>query len=289
MAYIIHKTGEVEDKIRDLAQNETLLMGDSRSQRLNGSLFSSQTAHFGSPAEHYYYTYHKLRRIVQVENHKLERVVLTLSIHNFSPMYNRLNNSDFAEGKTSLQRHLYFVPFDELIVGGKLKPWDLSGNSLLKSIYGGPYWGGHRISKHANPNSSVIATTLNVQFTKSDDEPTFAYSNRVYALKIDSLCKAEDISLFVVSSPYHKNYLSQISDEYVTYFYDVIDEMQHAVHVDYLSEEPDVMWMSDANHLNETGANLYSEKINDEVHSGLLVTNRKRKRRYSRARKNAKM
>ena len=160
--YHISKS-KVDSKLNEFSEYQILLMGDSQIQRLNGELISERTKNIASAGEHYYFTYQKLLTLFENKNHKIGKLILGVSIHNFAPVYNRLFNIDFPEGKNSLKRYIYFIrPFDNsnfiASFGGLFK-------SVFSGIYSTPDWGGYKESTNSNPNKD-LATLKELIFTK---------------------------------------------------------------------------------------------------------------------------
>jgi hypothetical protein len=57
--YLVVKSN-VDAKLEKMGAHETLIMGDSQMQRINGKYFSSTTKNTASSGEHFYITYNKL-------------------------------------------------------------------------------------------------------------------------------------------------------------------------------------------------------------------------------------
>ena len=103
------KKSKTDSKLTALSEHPVLLMGDSQIQRLRGDYISQGAKNLASSGEHYYFTYQKLQTLVQNKNHRIDTLILGVSIHNFAPIYNRLFNLNFPEGEKSLKRYLYFM------------------------------------------------------------------------------------------------------------------------------------------------------------------------------------
>ena len=263
--YNISKSS-IDSKLNKLSEEyQFLLMGDSQIQRLNGELISKGTKNIASSGEHYYFTYQKLLKLVKNKNHKFDKLILGVSIHNFAPVYNRLFNIEFPAGKKSLERYLYFIhPFDDsnFLNGfdGLLKP-------IFSGIYSTPDWGGFYESNNSNPNMEIINSTFNMHFSIKQNEEKFSYSQRNYLYKIDSLCADNNIDLILVSTPYHYRYKEKIDAEYLDFFSETLKKINHRYHLNFIADKIDPSFMSDANHLNKFGAKCYSEIIRKEINA----------------------
>lgn len=260
---------DVDSKLNEISEYECLLMGDSQIQRLNGELITKSTINIASSGEHYYFSYNKLKRLVKNKNHSINKVILGVSVHNFAPVYNRLFNLDFPEGKNSLIRYLYFI---QLFDGSKFIDHvaKLPIGRLLLSVYSEPDWGGFIESNNANPTTEIIDTTFKMHFSVKNEEDKFSHSQREYLYKIDSLCAENNIDLIILSTPYHSKYKEKIKPEYYLYFAETLRNLKSNIHINFLSDKVDPNYMSDTNHLNKIGAKHYSEIIGKELKARML-------------------
>ena len=176
-----------------------------------------------------------------------------VSIHNFSPIYNQLFNVTTPEGKKSLERYLYFIDY--------FKPSDFlkqpsftHTKNIIKGLYKTPTINGFYESEKKNPDEKTIQRILDMHYSAKQDESAISGSQILYLNRIDSLCKAKNIDLFLVSTPYHANYKKKIKKEYIDVFYETIANLKTVDHINFLSDNPSINWMSDANHLNKDGA-----------------------------------
>lgn len=254
---------KVQSEAKRISEYKCLLMGDSQIQRFNSNLLNSGTKNIASSAEHYYFIYNKLLKVLQNKDHKVKTVILGVSIHNFAPVYNRLFDIRFAEGKLSLERYLSFIP--------SLNNNDFLNNarpplySVIKGVYKGGDWGGGTESNYSNPDTNTINRIFRMHFSIKENEEKYSQSQKKYLNKIDSLCLSHGIDLFICSLPYHPLYQNKIEEEYFEFFYQTISELKRYYHINFLLDIPKPDWMSDASHLNKEGAAIYSKKINEIV------------------------
>ncbi|MDA3867932.1 MAG: hypothetical protein PF489_14470 [Salinivirgaceae bacterium] len=255
---------KVDARLEKMSACETLIMGDSQMQRINGNFFSSNTKNLASSGEHFFITYEKLKQILSVPEPKLERIVLGVSVHSFAPVYNRMLDLSFPEGKRSWERYLYFLSSFTAPM-----PFDVDKAPMINSlegIYKGPDWGGLFESEHSNPDTATIDQIYKMHFSRKGNAEMFCENQKEYLYMIDSLCKANNITLFLCSTPYHPDYKKRIPDEYFDFFYETMSHFNPEQHINFLADSSKPQWMSDANHLNITGAKVYSEKINQIIH-----------------------
>ncbi len=255
---------KIDSKLSELSEYQCLLMGDSQIQRLHGELIAEKTINIASSGEHYYFTYNRLLTLLENKNHKINKVILGVSIHNFAPVYNRLFNIDFPEGENSLEKYIYFIRlFDDSNFISHFN--QLLNSNFISSIYSAPEWGGFYESNNSNPTTEIINKTFNIHFSIKQDEEKFSSSQKTYLYKIDSLCTSNNIDLILVSTPYHDKYKEQINTEYYNFFSETLIKLNHRYHINFLDDKIDPSLMSDANHLNVLGAKYYSEAIGKEI------------------------
>lgn len=254
---------QVKDEAQNISNYECLLMGDSQIQRLNSNLLATKTLNIASSAEHFYFTYSKLLKILQNKDYKVKKIILGVSVHNFAPVYNKLFSLKVQEGKSSLEKYLHFLssPYDKEFLNFRPFPFV----NAAKGIFKGSDWGGMYESNHSNPDEITISKTFEMHFSVGQSEEKYSDSQRKYLYKIDSLCLLSNIDLYICSLPYHPTYMARIKECYYDYFYETVGELKNAYHINFLSDIPRLDWMSDANHLNVDGAAIYSEKIDDII------------------------
>ncbi len=256
-----------KSKFENISNFETVLMGDSQMQRINTNYFDTKTHNFASKSEHYYFTYQKLLQLLN-NKHSIKRIVLGVSIHNFSPVYNRLFNASTPEGKKSLERYLYFINYFKSSDFIKRPTFDHTKN-IIKGLYKTPTFDGFFESEKKNPDDQIIKRILDMHYSVTENESAISNSQILYLNRIDSLCKAQNIDLYLVSTPYHTDYKNEIKKEYVDVFYETIGNLNNAHHINFLSDNPSPDWMSDANHLNKVGAAIYSKKMNAIINASI--------------------
>lgn len=262
LIYYFLQEKRVEDKFTEISAYEILLMGDSQLQRINPALFENKTYNFASSAEHYYFTYQKLERLFSIKDHNIRQVILGLSVHNFAPVYNRLIDLDHSEGKSSLAKYFYFLELEDHA------DWiedDLEVKAMVKAVLGKPEWGGFEQSVNESPKPEIINKIFNMHYRQGDDEDALATEQQIYLNRIDSLCKANEVELIYISTPYHPLYKKKIDPVYFNYFAKILQMMPKNFHINYLDFKIKPELMSDANHLNKKGATLFTSMIVNEL------------------------
>lgn len=190
--YFITKL-HVESELSEISGYENIIMGDSQMQRINPRSFRLNTYNFSNSAEHYYFTYQKIKRLLGREDHRIKQIILGISAHNFAPVYERLFDITEEEGRASLRQNFYFM---DLKNNDFFELSDLADISTLKGIYYKPGWGGYKSSELSDPDSSVINRIFRMHYL-NDDADTIPGSNpddiiRDYADNFFR-CDADDI------------------------------------------------------------------------------------------------
>ncbi|MCK4824023.1 hypothetical protein KA005_50185, partial [bacterium] len=132
-------------------------------------------------------------------------------------------------------------------------------------IYMEPDWGGISKFSTSNPDSTIIEIGYQDQFNVVSDESPYAFEQVIYLSKIDSLCNANDIDLFLVTLPYHSLYSSKIDTSYSRLLDQTIEGIKYARHLCFSDIDILPEFMSDGTHLNSKGSDIYSKMINDAI------------------------
>ncbi len=260
--YYLITLNKATSELERISQYECIIMGDSQMQRIKPSLFTCNTYSFASSAEHYYFSYQKIRKVLSCKDYKTRRIILGINPHVFAPVYSRRFNTEFPEGRENLLRFIYFL---DLKSQDFLKAKDFLSLNFVKGVFSGPDWGGISTSFNNNPDSTIINTVFGDQYRIMSNESPYASEQMIYLSKIDSLCHANEIDLLLVSLPYHSAYYSKIDTYYIDIFEENVEVVKYAKHINYLDARVDPELMSDGTHLNSNGSDLYSKRINDFI------------------------
>ena len=71
-----YKKLKVTAKLKKIASHETLIMADSRMQRIDPAYFNSSAYNFSSTGEHYYITYQKIKSLISFKNCHVKQILL---------------------------------------------------------------------------------------------------------------------------------------------------------------------------------------------------------------------
>ncbi|OFY49805.1 MAG: hypothetical protein A2W85_02440 [Bacteroidetes bacterium GWF2_41_31] len=271
--YFYHRTQVVSD-LQQISDYECLIMGDSQMQRIKPEMFDKRTFNFASSAEHYYFTYQKLKILLSFKDNNIKQVLLGISVASFAPVYCTLFNTDYMEGQSSLSRYLYFIPLKDRAFTQVKDFWT---RSMFKGIYNGPYWGGLKSSENENPDTNIINTIFETHYCVQKGEPRFSSEQLKYLTLINNLCIKNHVDLILLTLPYHQSYFNKIDSFYIQLFWHNIQTLNHVQCLNYLDDSISPSWMSDAVHLNIKGADYYSKEINDSINLDSGANNEEKK------------
>jgi hypothetical protein len=259
--YAYHKI-KLNAKFEKIATNYSyLIMGDSQTQRLSEDVFDKKTFNFSNKAEHYCFTYYKLKELFSQETYNTQLILLGVSVHNFSSIYQKLVDLDIEEGLSSLKNFVYYLNiFDNEVFSS----YDMiSRKEFYQGVLEGPLKNRVIRSSKKEPKKEDVLKVIEMHFSKDGLDKTV--DNQAYFLrKIVELCKENKVDIFFVTTPVHHQYKENIPQKELERFYQIVQKFD--IHqINYLdSVVPDSL-MSDGNHLNIQGANYYGGLISQEI------------------------
>ena len=260
-SYGYHKI-KLNAKFETIATNYSyLIMGDSQTQRLPEDVFDKKIFNFSNIAEHYCFTYYKLKQLFSQEKCNTKLILLGVSVHNFSSIYIKTFDLDKAEGLSSLKNFLYYLNiFDNEV-------FSFYDMILRKQFYQGVLKGPlkHRVirSSMKDPKKEDVLKGIEMHFSSEGLDKSI--DDQIYFLtKIVDLCNENKVDIVFVSTPVHHQYKENIPQKELKKFYQIVQKFD--VHqINYLeSVVPDSL-MSDGNHLNIQGAKYYGGLIAQEI------------------------
>ena len=259
--YGYHKI-RLNAKLETIATNYSyLVMGDSQTQRLSENVFDKTTFNFSNKAEHYCFTYYKLKQLFSKENRNTKLILLGVSVHNFSSIYHKLFDLDKGEGLSSLKNFLYYL---NIFDNEAFLFYDMvSRITFYQGVLKGPLKNKVIRSSKKEPNKEDIIKGIEIHFSKDVLGKT-EDSQEYFLRKIVDLCRENKVDVFFISTPVHHQYRENIPEKELEKFYQIVQKFN--VHqINYLdSVVPDSL-MSDGNHLNIQGAKYYGNLISQEI------------------------
>ncbi|HTE33199.1 MAG TPA: hypothetical protein VK666_22600 [Chryseolinea sp.] len=267
IALVVYLAGlpGVENEIGHIARSTpVLIVGDSQMQKYSPEFFGPNARNIASVGEHYFFTHLKLKRLFNVPDSKIKCVVIGVSVHNFSPMFQNYISPRAPEGKANMKRYLYFINiFNNDFVG--IEKYILS-KEFFQGVIQGPDWGGLVNSFDQSPPIPLIEKRLADTFQRAlaDDVKDFK-GQELYLKKIVELCKAKGVHLVMVSSPVHEYFKAHVDKPYFDALAEATQNYDDVLYLNFLKDNVPSTYMNDPNHMNKTGADIYSKKINAEI------------------------
>ena len=256
------KSLSVNKNLESISKFECLIIGDSHMQRINPVYFEVKTKNIASSGEHFYFTYSKLLKIIKNKNHKIKTIITGISPLTFGPKYSDYINKNTPEGKYSLENYLYFIEdFNNFFIN----KFDLFSPKLFNCLFKEAKVGGLVVSENQSPNQKLIDQQLNRLFPENQDLTICNKINSKYLLKIDSMCHVNNIKLIIINPPLHKDFKKGINNFYNDCLKDFTNSSRTKHYLDFNKENINPNLMSDGDHLNSKGAEVYSKKINEYI------------------------
>ncbi len=265
--FFLFKSQKIDAKMKRIAEEyECVLMGDSQIQRLKAEMFTPNTINLASSGEPYFFTYNKIKKLLNNEDSKIKKIILGVSAHNFGASYDRLCDVTLPVGKHMLKIHLYFFSLDNY--SDFVNVHNFPVYELFSAIYyRTPAFGGEYESDKSHPTMEIINSIFENHYESLVRAKKNKYFQRKYLYKIDSICTQKNVDLILVSTPYHSEYKKKVPAEYYDFLNETIKKIPDSNYISFLSEETDPGLLSDANHLNKRGAVIYTDIINQKIKS----------------------
>ena len=261
----------VDNRLKKIAEdNSIMIMGDSQMTKISPEYFDSKAYNIATPGEHYYFTLSKLQKLVSNPDSKIECVLLGLSVHNFAPLFVNHFSLNTPEGKGSLRRYLlFFNIFDSEFVR---PPGLILNKEFFLGAILGPEWGGFKIYDNGNPTLAAIEDRVKDIFDRDfTDDLRNSTKQEYYLSKIAELCKKHKINLVLISNPVHNDYKSMVDKVYFEKLSKTVSNYDDLLYINFLKDSVPGSYLQDPNHINRTGSEIYSKKINSELARNNLI------------------
>jgi len=245
-----------------------LIMGDSHMARIDPKLLHDKTKNLASPGEHYFYTYSKLKTIVDNRESKIKTIVIGIGPHNFSPIYQKLYDLNTSEGRGSLENYLYFINFSE---AKGYSFWNFITNpAFFKGIFTTPVFGGWYASNNSNPKLSIVIGSLRMHYNGKDADGS---SSQIFYLEeIIKLCNEKGIKLIGLSTPVHPEYKKRMPKKYLE-LNSSLSKIYSTkmIYLNYFSYKLSNIFFADGDHLNILGSKVITSKVDSILISTKII------------------
>lgn len=260
--------------IFDLPEDkETLILGDSQTEcSIDDSVFKS-SLNLSSSASPYFYSYLKLKNILNNGENSIETVLLSFSYHNiFRPIDDRwLLNDKHIRSKAG-RNGLFLMEWPDFYFLLKLKPIALFGSfpELIKSsfknnikyVFGDRKYEDLSLGRYKNPEEGDLAEAIkNFQNEENNNNYEISELESLYLKKIVELCRDNDIRLIFINTPKHKFLEESLPDKigHFRSFYE--NNFSDVAFLDFYGYDLGDDYFNDLRHLNGEGALFFSEEI----------------------------
>tara|TARA_B100000963_G_C22554700_1_gene638495 strand:- start:14 stop:904 length:891 start_codon:yes stop_codon:yes gene_type:complete len=271
--YVLNNFSKVDDQFRFSRENKSIYLGDSH---IETSLIDSMlptVINCSKISESVYFSYYKLKYILSKKNN-LSKVYLGLGFHSISGYFD-----DYTIGNQSVYvspKYYFLLPNDERVHSVLSNFFELPSfyKSVIESSYHNTinkdcdFIGGYyNRFKNFKADSSNIKIRIQAQFYKIEDELRgYSEMNLDYLKRIKKLCDNNNLELFVVNSPVHSYYKTQIPEKFINKYYSVLKENEIGL-IDYSDFKlVDKDYTPDGDHVTLSGALKWTKELRDQVH-----------------------
>jgi lysophospholipase L1-like esterase len=245
-----------------------LILGDSQTETALNDNFIKNSVNLSNAGDPIYFNYVKLKRIIE-KNRQIETVILGFTSSN-------LDSKGFYEVPKFKSKYIAYFYLIDIKDYTDIIKYNLEG--LIRGVTGlGRYFtktvtiinedkinnigiGGFRpIPTHISNLEEDINNEKKI--FKSEHDPL----SIKYFLKIEALCKRENLNLIVLNSPVHKSLSKRqkVRNEKYLKFIEQFDSNIQFWNYEDLSLEN--KYFFDENHLNVKGAEIFSKLINKKL------------------------
>lgn len=260
---------------------ENLILGHSHAENAFNDSLIYGFRNFGNSAESYFYTYYKIKKIVennkqiktvfiiytnnQIELNANNRIWSDVDIYHSLPKYSTAIDCEgyklllsknpkslLSSGCKALKENLYFIL--------KLN----SNSNYINAMEWGRYNANHKVYLDNIVNSKKKKNT--------HDNRELSVQSIDYLLKIISLLNSKKINTFLLRSPLQKEY--HIDNE-VEFRQVLSDNKLNNIFLDFKDYPLNCNQFADLEHLNTSGANEFSRFFNMLIEDSLLLKENK--------------
>lgn len=276
--YIINKKSDFKLN----TNTKYLVLGHSHSECAYNDSIIQNLQNFAQSAESYFYTYIKLKKLVQ-SNNQINTIFLEFSNYEIDDDWdyvytwgNSLITSKFPKYSAITDKDDLF-----LILKKNFKTVISSKSISLRSNLGFAFskksnypkannWGGYLHLIRDKTDSLVLSTDYLLKFQKTDK---LASTNLEYLLKIIDFCKKNKVNLYLIRSPLHPKYPGLHNE---TSYQNIIKtKLSKVEFLDFKNFPLQNSEFGDLNHLNHKGSKIFSVWFAQLLNTGFLEANNK--------------
>lgn len=267
----------------------TVVLGDSQSQTAFNDSLTANAVNYSHNSEHFFLTYNVLKLIVK-NNPQIRTLILGCSFHSISAFNERylFGERNKPDNFSKLFYPRYFSMLDnesklfliERNLPGVIKSFRGIALDMITSFTENyskyqdyPFVGRYYPGRVRTFNDSLIKESVVWHFYSDSTETQleeFSSLQSEYLEKIISFCKEHDIKVILLNTPVHELYYKQIPEKYMSHYYSYMKELEKNDNVtlyDYYNYKLPDEYFGDGNHLNRTGASVFTPMIMNRINS----------------------
>lgn len=260
-------------------ETQTVICGDSHTQcAINDSIFFN-SVNFSQNSEHNLYTYNFLCMLLENNPH-IENIILGFSFHNLSLFYDKYL---FDNEKTADKYPRYFSILrntdKEFLLKNNLYGVVKSSHGIIRTMFNSitdncsdyhdyPFCGSYYPSSRSNFSDSMVNAAIKRHYYTGEDVSRVSDLQISFLKEIASLCKEKKVNLIILSTPVHKNYFEKIPKRFIEDYYSLIQDICTNTSVkffDYHDYQLPVNCFGDGDHLNKSGASIFTVEIMNRI------------------------
>lgn len=262
-------------KIRIDKKTHILVCGDSHTQcALNDSILK-HSLNVSNSGEVYINTYNKIK-ILKNDNPQIDTIILAYGFHSLSGGTDNFLTKEIWT-RTGFPTYVPILDNSSLLdvlsqnTVGVLKAspniFQEMLNSMLDSKYS--FMGYYNNTGHSVLNEHEMEVTLNRHYYKEKNvEQGFSPLAEKYLRAIVQYCNDKHVKLILLNTPITEEYYNRIPDKFVKHYYAIANELkQNATLIDMHSFKLENKMFGDADHVNEYGATVFTEKIDSLINN----------------------
>ena len=246
-----------------------LILGDSHVQKSLNPCFFNAAKNISQSAEPYFVTYWKLKKLLHT-NKTIDTLLLGFSFHNISAF----NDKKLIDPSWSSEMFYRIYPIEEFetLNGIEIDFWEYF-KILAREMCLYPKKNHiNYIGCYGNSRRSDISdynTSIKRHFYYNNNNVGISTTSIDFLNKIITLCRDSKINNILITSPLHKEYLKRIPSNFTQEYLKLKNELttNNGVPVlDFSSIVLNDTCFLNSDHLNESGARIFSNMVMDTLY-----------------------
>jgi hypothetical protein len=270
VAYVNNLSSEYKLK----SNIDSIFIGDSHIQQAINDNIVPNSLNLGKNSESFYFSYYKLNLLLNT-NPSVKKVILGFSYHSLSNYYDRFIYGDYSTNIAT--NYFYILPpkeqfrmiyWNKYNLGSFIKGIIKQGTNKIADSKYNPYLGGFSNSfSNSRAVDSSMEKRILFQYQTNGSINAFSELNIEYFNKIVSLCKVNNIELYVLNTPLNNYYSNRVPKEYKG----KLNELIHQNKLNYIDlsnlKLTKECYIPDGDHVSKLGAQFTSIELKNNIQS----------------------